>query len=346
MDHLIEALDSPEREQTVFQIATAAEAPNIVNVPRFPGPVGRRRGWALWHFNWRLSRLAPRLLDYDALIVHYPFHAYPLRRHPRIIALSHGVEWRQPPRRLTHRVRRRIARWAVGHCRATVSNDTNFLRETGIDSQPTERPFTQHRPGVWFIPNCVDVARFENAAPQSELQALNPILVPRNASPARGIHLAIDAFGRFAKNHPVSNLLIAGNHPAPAYQEQLSDLIARHGIAERVIFAGNIDWESMPAYYRSARMTLVPTLFCEGTSLAALESMAAGTPAISTRVGGLADLPTEKCDPDAESLARAMEAVHDNRDEIGAKQQAVVREEFSLSRWNQVWNQVLEQVLQ
>jgi len=343
---LLEALDRPDRIQSVYQIDTRAADPRVVNVRRFPGPLGRRRGFALWHFNLRLNFLCRRLLREDLLIVHYPFHVAGVWFHPRIIAVSHGVEWRQPPRRLTHRLRRRIARWAVGKAQAVVANDTNFLREMGLPSQPGERPFEERRPGIWFIPNAVDAARFAGAEPLESLRRLSPILVPRNASPARGIHLAIEAFAPFSKRHPESCLVIAGNLPAPDYAARLQEMIRRLGLDGRTLFAGNIDWELMPRVYRSARMTLVPSLECEGTSIAALESMAAGTPTITTDVGGLADLPSEKSPAQAEALYERMERVEERREETARRQQRAVAEQFCLPRWSEAWNRVVEQALE
>ncbi|MCX7013219.1 MAG: glycosyltransferase family 4 protein [Candidatus Sumerlaeota bacterium] len=343
LEQLIAALQRPGREQTVFQIDTGAVDPRVVNVPRFPGPLGRRRGFALWYFNPRLHFMRRALRRYDLLIVHYPFHVAGVWFHNRIIAISHGVEWRQPPRRLTHLLRRDIARWAVRRCRAVVANDTNFLREMGLPSQPGERPFEEHRPGVWFLPNAVDPARFANAPPDERFRPLNPILVPRNASEARGIHLAVEAFASYSQRHPETTLLLVGNLPVGGYARRLQSLIRAHGLGGRVLFAGNVDWEKMPGVYRAARMTLIPSLHTEGTSLAALESMAAGVATLSTDAGGLADLPTEHGAPTPESLAALMESVEERREEVAQRQQAIVRERFSLARWAEAWNRVVEQ---
>ncbi len=348
LHNLLRALDRPGRTQTVFQIDTGVRDPRMAAVGRFPGPLGRRRGPALWWFNVALHAHAATLRRYDLLVVHYPFHVAGVWFHPRIIALSHGVEWMQPPRRFSHRLRRLIARWAVKRACATVANDTNFLREMQIPSPPGERPFAEHQPGVWFVPNAVDPGKFAPAAGEAAgppLEERSTILVPRNCSPARGIHLAIQAFGLYAARHPQARLLIAGNPPAPRYGEQLRALIAQRSMEARVEFAGHIDTGDMAALYRQTRMTLVPSLFCEGTSLAALESMASGTPTISTHIGGLADLPTVQCDCDPASLFQAMEETDANLAAVANRQREAVRETFSIGRWTDAWNQIVESAL-
>ena len=51
-------------------------------------------------------------------------------------------------------------------------------------------------------------------------------------------------------------------------------------------FVGRVDQEEMPLYYSAADVCVVPS-FYESFGLAALESMACGTPVVASRVGGL-----------------------------------------------------------
>jgi len=189
--------------------------------------------------------------------------------------------------------------------------------------------------------NGADTARFQPSPPVPELSALSPILVPRNLFPNRGIHLAIQAFALFLREHPNTTLLIVGGGGQPRYLEQLRHLVEHLGLAERVVFHGPVPHGDLPAIYASAHLTLIPSLCGEGTSLAALESMACSTATICTDVAGLRDLPGPHAPPTPEGLAEVMLRVYPERDRVGEEQRRQVLAEYSLDRWRECWHQAL-----
>ena len=54
-------------------------------------------------------------------------------------------------------------------------------------------------------------------------------------------------------------------------------------------FVGRVDQEDLPVYYNAADVCVVPSYY-ESFGLAALESMACGTPVVAARVGGLSTI--------------------------------------------------------
>jgi glycosyltransferase involved in cell wall biosynthesis len=280
----------------------------------------------------------------DLLIFHYPIYLYAFdrwcrsQRPPARVGLSHGVTWDDRPGAWRSRVKRDLARYAFRRAERFVANDTFFLREMGLDIKPRQGMYTEVAPRAWFIPNAVDTERFH---PCVDLEA-TAILVPRNLYFNRGVHLAIEAFARFAPAHPEARLLIAGAPGQVWYAERLRQLVARTGLGERIEFRGGVPYADMPELYAACRMTLIPSLCGEGTSLSALESMACGTATLSTDVAGLQDLPTEQAPPDPESFAHAMADVYARSPEIGERQLAAVREWHSLPRWEAAWRAVIE----
>jgi glycosyltransferase involved in cell wall biosynthesis len=227
-----------------------------------------------------------------------------------------------------------------------VANDTFFLREMGLDAPPGQGAFQQISPGRWFIPNCVDTEWFVPTPGQDEVRALNAVLVPRNLYRNRGIHLAIAAFPRVLEAYPETHLVIVGGEGDPGYGQEVRLQVANSGLQHRVRFLGSVPWREMRAVYSAARVTVIPSICGEGTSLSALESMACGTPVVATAVGGLPDLPAWLAEPNPEALSEAILRVLARRDEVARSQQATVRKGYHLGRWAAAWRQVVKEAME
>ncbi len=286
-------------------------------------------------FMWRALR------RFDVLICHYPNYCLMAPRCRRLVGLSHGVTWDDAPGSLRSRTKKAIARRAFSKCARFVANDTFFLREMGLDVRPGERAFSEIAPGRWYIPNCVDVDRFCPGPPAAEADSLRPlVLVPRNIYWNRGVHLAIEAFALLAERRELKMVVLGYPGQAAAVQAAQA-AVERHGLQKRVIFAGGRPRDQLIGWYRAAEMTVIPSLCGEGTSLAALESMACGTPVAATDVGGLPDLPCVHAAPRPEALADAMERVLQARDEVARRQRQAVVEGFNMRLWADAWLRVV-----
>ena len=343
VESLRRALEARGHAQVVLARRSNETAPWFVSVPN---PL---RGLPAEFWTHALGLIAragvPRAQD--AIIAHYPVYALvamALAPRARTIGISHGVTWDDRPGALRSRIKKAIARAAFRRCAAFVANDSNFLREMGLNIAPGEHFFEQVAPGRWFIPNCVDTERFQPGEGLAQLRALRPIIVPRNLYYNRGVHLAIAAFARFRPAFPDMRLVIVGAPGQRSYVRALRSLVRRLGLDDAVVFWGPVPHADMPAVYRSAEMVLIPSVAGEGTSLSALEAMACGVATITTDIGGLADLPTAKCPPHAETLAETMRVTYPRRAEVGARQLARVRETFNRQHWEDAWSRVVESV--
>jgi glycosyltransferase involved in cell wall biosynthesis len=67
------------------------------------------------------------------------------------------------------------------------------------------------------------------------------------------------------------------------------DLAHRHGIAERISFAGTLDDSRLAAHYRGAIALAMPS-FYEGFGLPMVEAMACGTPVLASNVTALPEI--------------------------------------------------------
>jgi len=300
-------------------------------------------GNAFWLQPLALPLMRRALKQWDVLVCHYPNYCVGCLGHPRLIGLSHGVFWDDRPRSLAARVKRSLARKAFRQASRYVANDTFFLREVGLDISPGQQPFSEVVPGRWYVPNAVDVQHFCPGPPAPEAEPLRPfVLVPRNIYLNRGVHLAVEAFARVSQQWPDYRLVVVGHEGQREAVELAQAAVEKHGLGERVVFAGGRSRDELIGWYRAAALTLIPSLCGEGTSLAALESMACGTPVVSTDVGGLPDLPCLAVPPQPEALAEAINRALAERDSLAAEQLAAVREGFNMDLWAAAWRHIVE----
>jgi glycosyltransferase involved in cell wall biosynthesis len=338
---LFDVLAAAGYSQRIYQVDAGIHAPELRFVPRpplLPKQVG---------FNLGLLACWPQLCREDALVVSNPEHYLPVAWHRSAIVLSHGATWTADASPRRRGLRRWATELAYRRARTCVYNDTFVPRELGLDAPAGQRLFEQIAPGRWIIPNCVDTHVFRPNNGLESLRRLEPVLVPRNLTYPRGVDLAIKAFARFVGQYPQTNLVIVGDliydHLREfRYKLLLNQLIQELDMVGKVYFLGNVPRAHMPRVYGSASLTVIPTRRSEGTSLAALESMACGVPTVSTGVEGLLDLPTVKCQVDAESMAAVMAQTFQHAQEVAGDQHADVHKRFNLDNWQQAWLRVID----
>ncbi len=140
---------------------------------------------------------------------------------------------------------------------------------------------------VEHVPKGVDVELFRPDGPNRRaalgLEGTRIALVVSRLVPIKNVALAIDAMAVVAREHANVKLVVVGDGPLrPAVEAQIASL----GLTERVILAGRVPHEQMPAWYRSADLFVLPSEFDNSPNVA-LEAMASGVPVVATDVGGL-----------------------------------------------------------
>jgi teichuronic acid biosynthesis glycosyltransferase TuaC len=138
---------------------------------------------------------------------------------------------------------------------------------------PAER-IAVHYPGV-----DADLFRpADRAAAKARLGVSGPLLLcVGNLIPEKGHRLAVEALARLEG----ATLIILGNGP------ERTALLARAqklGVAERLRLPGSLPHALLPAFFTAADVTVHPS-FVEGFGNARLESLACGTPLVTTAVG-------------------------------------------------------------
>ncbi len=327
----------------VLQPWRGAKANDIVRVPRLPGINRILPGADPYVMNAFVRMALQRhLRDADVVVAHYALSAWAAEAYAgKTLIVSHGVEWHTEEQNWDDRAREANARRWFDRCTHVV-NDTHYLRHFGLTIPPATGYFTEILPGKWFIPNCVDAARFSKTPGIEELRQRKIVLVPRQITRDRGIDLAIRAFRLFLDEHPGHTLFLLGPVRERDYLQECLDLAEDLGVRDSVLLRSHVRNDAMPDYYSSAIVTLIPTLRREGTSLSALESMCCGTATVSTNVAGLRDLPTVQSDPHPVALARALSDTVANRLKIAAEQSQCVRANFNFRNSRDAWLKAIE----
>jgi len=147
---------------------------------------------------------------------------------------------------------------------------------------------------IHLVPNGIDVTRFRRSAGAStrilEELGVSPahkvILFMARLHEFKGPDLAVDAFIAIAQRHPDAVLVLAGNDEQgllPGLRARIAD---RH-LTGRFIVPGMLTGERKLDVLARADLFLLPSMG-EGMSMAALEALASGTPAIVSRECNLA----------------------------------------------------------
>ena len=154
----------------------------------------------------------------------------------------------------------------------------------------------------------------------------------------KGINEVIEAFYLLSKENRKIQLTIAGSGQEKA---NLQNRVTELGLDEFVVFAGEVFGAQKNKIWHEADLFVFPTYHKEGLPYSVLESMAAGTPIITTRVGALPDIIEEGVHgffvpaKDPEALAESIARLDSDRELLALMSSAArdrVIKEYSLSR--------------
>lgn len=222
------------------------------------------------HGIWHWGSLAPFLID---------------RRVPKVITI-HGLLDRWTIRQKYWK------KWIMG-----VLAQKAFLRRADLihinntdEKEDLVRYLGYQHLNVQIIPNGIRMSDFATLPPQGTFQqkfALPAdkkiVLFMSRLNNKKGLDLLLPAFQQYARQHDDALLVLAG--PDDGYEQTAREFIRQHGLSNRIRMVGMLTGDDKKAALADATMFALPS-YSEGFSMACLEALAAGTPALlSDRVG-------------------------------------------------------------
>ena len=283
------------------------------NVTEHVVPVGPNSPATMWF----LPEFAP-LSGCD--IFHATANILPSRLNMRTVTTIHDIMWLTSPKLCDPSAYGHVKRWFYAHGIRRALNQSDKIAaiskatsdEIASFSSCTKDRTTVTRSGV--------SDRFEPAVRDDAVLACLGVaagtkyaLIVGQHAPYKNHEGALRAFAKaFAAEADAKLVFVQRQGPSSA---PLVRLASELGIGARVIFAGNVDNDSLLQLYSNAALLLHPSL-CEGFGNPIAEAMACGCPVITSNIsampeaaGGAAKL----IDPsDAQSIAAALlEVWHD-----------------------------------
>jgi glycosyltransferase involved in cell wall biosynthesis len=160
---------------------------------------------------------------------------------------------------------------------------SEFMRKKGI-ADGTLPNYAQ------VIYNGVEIEHFCRPV-QIDLDGPLNLLQAGRVSEDKGVHTAVEAIGRLARDYQIRNvhLYVAGSGPA-AYQASLQQIVQQYGIEEMVSFLGWLPRDAMPELMAKCQVLLLPTVHQEPFARVVLEAMASGLAVVGTLTGGTGEL--------------------------------------------------------
>lgn len=157
---------------------------------------------------------------------------------------------------------------------------------------------------LWVVPNGVDTRAVGGPGPVESVGTVSVL------EPVKGLDVLLQAAAQVAEHRPTVRFTIFGEGSQRADLERLATEL---GIEGRVAFPGHVS--QAEAFGRLGVFVLSSHM--ENSPMALLEALAAGVPAVATRVGGIPEITGEDAASlvpprDAVSLAKAIERLIDD----------------------------------
>jgi len=239
------------------------------------------------------------------------------------------------------RLKKRLAWWLYQRRlveRTDVIHGSTDWEKADVDRLGFQKPVVIVPNGVnaaWMT-NPVDMQAFHQRWP--ECRGKRVLLFLSRLHPGKGLDLLVAAWSRVAAKFPGWHLLIAGPDESGT-ENQIKRAVRNAGLESRVTFCGPLYGTDQATVMTAANLFVLPT-YGDSFGMVVLESLACGVPVVTTKGAPWKSLLEERCGwwvdvgvaPLAEALREAMALTDAQRQVMGARGAAMVRDRFSWDR--------------
>jgi len=175
------------------------------------------------------------------------------------------------------------------------------------------------RERVSVIPNGVDLSEYSQFGDRLHSGRMRRMAFMGRLIRPKGMFEAMEAVRLLHTEHEFRDveLWIAGSGPV---KEEIERWICEHEMNERVRLVGSLYGQEKIKFLREADVFVFPTYHPEGLPYAILESLAAGTPVIASKVAGIPDVVVDRVHGiliDAKDPRQIVDAVYElSRSEV------------------------------
>ena len=257
--------------------------------------------------------------------------------HPNVM-ISHGITWDTPEKNVQCSKILSI----LNDVDSFVSVDTNtisWFRSTFSKSISNKT--------LTYIPNYVDTSIFKpvKKADNGRIK----VCFPRRASSERGYWLISRVLPSILDKYSNVDFDFVGFAHGAKISNDIERLLKLYPgrVTHKVVTP-----DEMVSVYQQSDISLIPTLYSEGTSLSCLEAQACGNVVISTNVGGLSNLVIDQyngllINPNANELLAALDTVISNAELFNylANNAVKVSSAFDKNIWDKKWSALFEAII-
>lgn len=174
--------------------------------------------------------------------------------------------------------------------RSVIRDCSRIIAATGQEKEDLMRYYGAAAERVRIIPCGVNMDTFrpvdkKEAKKQLGLNGSKAIIFVGRIEPLKGIDRLLMAMTYLQNGRRPRLLIVGGGENSRQEIERLRKLAGELQIDDSIDFLGLIKQSELPLFYSAADVCVVPSHY-ESFGLVALESLACGTPVVSTKVGG------------------------------------------------------------
>lgn len=268
------------------------------------------------------------------------YECFPQKITPSI-GISHGIAWDNPSNKNHNAISfwnsKRMFIESAMNCDKMISVDTN----TANWFQTIDYELGNQK--IKVIPNYVNTKEFKE---DNNFKKPGKIVItyPRRLYEPRGMYLLLDIVDDLFKKYDNVEIHFVGK----GFDEDVNKIKAKMAKYPDRLFCYSKEPEKMHEVYKMSDISLVPTLYSEGTSLSCLEALSTGNIVVCTRIGGLTDLIINGLngylvEPDKNSVLETLENIIDNIDKQGKIRKNAVEtaKTFNKEIWKNRWKKEL-----